>query len=136
LSKITEKDKKDWKKFIESNEPLLSKDISQDNISNKRKFKKIDLHGYPLEEANKEIHKFIEKSFEDGFQKINIITGKGSRSTNMDDPYKSSDLAILKYSVPNYIQNNSELMKKIIKIDLDSVKSPFKGSFDILLKKK
>ena len=136
MSNITEKDKKDWKKFIESNEPLLSKDTSQNNISNKRKFKKIDLHGYPLEEANKEIHKFIEKSFEEGFQKINIITGKGNRSKNMDDPFKSSDLAILKYSVPNYIQNNSELMKKIIKIDLDSVKSPFKGSFDIFLKKK
>ena len=94
----------------------------------------IDLHGYTLEEANKEISRFIENSFLDGVKKINVITGKGMRSKNIDDPYQSSDLSILKHSVPEYIKNNSELMKKIIKIDFNSVKSPSKGNFDIFLK--
>ena len=68
-------------------------------------FKKIDLHGYHLEEANKIIHTFIIKSFEEGVRKLNIVTGKGNRSKNESDPYKSKDLAKLKYSVPNYIKD-------------------------------
>ena len=74
--------------------------------------------------------------FEKGVIKINIITGKGSRSKNLNDPYQSKDLSILKYSVPNYIKENSNLMNKILKLDFDSVKSPSKGNFDIILKKK
>ena len=66
--------------------------------------------------------------------KINIITGKGLRSKNLDDPYQSNDLSILKYSVPNFIKNNPDLMQKILRIDFDSVNSPSKGSFDIYLK--
>ena len=69
-----------------------------------------------------------------GVKKINVITGKGMRSKNLDDPYQSSDLSILKHSVPEYIKNNSELMKKIIKIDFESVNSPSKGNFAIFLK--
>ena len=63
-----------------------------------------------------------------------MITGKGMRSKNLNDPYQSSDLSILKHSVPEFVKNNSELMKKIIKIDFDSVESSSKGSFDIFLK--
>ena len=56
------------------------------------------------------------------------------RSKNLEDPYQSKDLSILKYSVPEYIKNNSELMNKIIKIDFESVNSSSKGNFDIFLK--
>ncbi len=135
MSRITEKDKKDWKKFVEGKEVVKDKDSKEKNNLNLKNFKIIDLHGYSLEEANSIVYEFIEKSHEEGFQKLNIVTGKGNRSKNKEDPYKSKDLAILKYSVPNYIQNNSELMKKIIKIDQDSINSPLKGSFDIFLKK-
>ena len=135
MNRITDKDKNDWKKFTEGKESLTNKDAFKVNASNQINFKKIDLHGYHLDEANKVIHNFIEKSFEEGVKKLNIVTGKGSRSKNENDPFKSKDLAILKYSVPNYICNSSELMKKILKIDLDSVSSPLKGSFDIFLKK-
>jgi len=136
LNKISDKDKRDWKKFIESDERLLNKD-KLDNINQSlESYKIIDLHGYNLDEANKIIHDFIEKSFEEGVRKLNIVTGKGSRSKNEDDPYKSRDLAILKYSIPNYIQNNFELMNKIQKIDMESINSPLKGNFNIILKKK
>ena len=80
------------------------------------------------------IFEYIENCYLNNIDKINIITGKGLRSKNIDDPYKSNDLSILKYSVPNFIKNNSELMEKILKIDFDSVNSPSKGNFDIFLK--
>jgi hypothetical protein len=56
------------------------------------------------------------------------------RSKNFNDPYQSTDLSILKHSVPEYIKNNRELMNKVNRIDFDSVNSPSKGSFDIFLK--
>ncbi len=132
-NKLSEKDKKDWQNFLDSSDKLQNKDIDHP-LKNKIMVRSIDLHGYTLEEANKEISRFIENSFLNGVKKINVITGKGMRSKNIDDPYQSSDLSILKHSIPEYIKNNSELMKKIIKIDFDSVNSPSKGNFDIFLK--
>ena len=134
-NKLSDKDKKDWKNFIEGKERLFNKDVLDNQNLSKNNYDTIDLHGYSLEDANKIISEFIEKSFNKGIYKINIVTGKGSRSNNKNDPYRSKDLALLKYSVPNYIQNNPDLMKKINKIDVDSINSPLKGSFDIFLKK-
>ena len=131
--KLSDKDKWDWKNFVESSEKLDNKDIDnldQLNVSEKI----IDLHGYSLDEANKKIENFIESCYSKKVKKINVITGKGMRSKNLEDPYQSIDMSILKYSVPEYIKNNNELMKKIIRIDFDSVNSPSKGSFDIFLK--
>ena len=135
-NKISDKDKKDWQKFIESKERVQNKD-SYNNEEKKISIEKtIDLHGYSLDEANQKIKEFIEKSYLESVSKINIITGKGSRSKNKNDPYQSSDLGILKHSIPDYIKNNIELMKKIKKIDFQSIKSPNLGNFYIILKKK
>ena len=134
--KLSNKDKKDWEKFVNSKEAIQDKDLQ----STKKDFsyieKIIDLHGYSLEEANIKIEKFILSSFEKGVRKINIITGKGSRSKNLDDPYQSKDLSILKYSIPNYIEENQNLINKILKIDYSSIENSSKGSFHIILKKK
>ena len=134
--KLSDKDKKDWEKFVKSNEKIENKDTEY--LSKEKQFieKTIDLHGYTLEEANKKISEYIENCYLNNVDKINIITGKGLRSKNIDDPYQSNDLSILKYSVPNFIKNNNELMDKILKIDFDSVNSPLKGNFDIILKSK
>ena len=132
-NKLSNKDKKDWQNFLDSTEKLQSKDVDQLNnevISEKS----IDLHGYTLEEANKQIYEFIKNCYVNKVKKINVITGKGMRSKNLEDPFQSKDLSILKYSVPEYIKNNSELMNKIIRIDFESVNSPSKGNFDIFLK--
>ena len=132
-NKLSDKDKKDWQNFLDSSEKLQSKDVDQLNnqiISESS----IDLHGYTLEEANKKISEFIENCYVNKVKKINVITGKGMRSKNLDDPYQSKDLSILKHSVPEYIKNSPELMSKIINIDFDSVNSPSKGNFDIFLK--
>ena len=136
IKKISDQDKKDWKKFIDSDEKLENKDINSNKIEKNLKKKAIDLHGYTLENANKAINDFINKCYLEGAGSIKVITGKGSRSKNKEDPYLSTDLSILKYSVPNYIKNNSELMKKIKELDFDSVYDTSQGTFDIFLKKK
>ena len=133
--KLSDKDKRDWLNFLNSSEKLYGKDKDIE-ISNKTKIleRTIDLHGFTLEEANKEISKFIENCYLNKVKKINVITGKGMRSKNLNDPYQSSDLSILKHSVPEFIKNNPQLMKKIIKIDFESVESTSKGNFGIFLK--
>ena len=132
-NKLSDKDKKDWQKFLDSSEKLQNKDMDQLNnqIISERT---IDLHGYTLEDANKKISEFIENCYANKVKKINVITGKGMRSKNLHDPYQSKDLSILKHSVPEYIKNSPELMSKIINIDFDSVNSSSKGNFDIFLK--
>ncbi len=132
-NKLSDKDKEDWQKFLDSSDKLYNKDVHQANIQIIYE-RSIDLHGYTLEEANKKISKFIENCYANKVKKINVITGKGMRSKNLDDPYQSKDLSILKHSVPEYIKNSPELMSKIINIDFDSVNSPSKGNFDIFLK--
>ena len=136
IKKISDKDKKDWKRFIDSDDKLENKDINNEEYKKNLNKKSIDLHGYTLENANKTISDFINKCYFEEIGIIKVITGKGSRSKNKEDPYLSIDLSILKYSVPNYIKNNYELMKKIKKLDFHSVNDVSKGSFDILLNKK
>ena len=134
-NKISNKDKKDWENFLSSDEKLPNKD----HISNKKKNLKtnrIDLHGFTLEKANKTIEKIINDSHENGVLKIIVVTGKGLHSNVEKDPYVSKDLSILKYSVPEYIENNSELMKKIIEIKEAKIEDGGAGSFYIFLKKK
>ena len=134
--KLSKKDKKDWDNFINSKEKIQNKDLSILKKKDENLFRVIDLHGFSLEEANKSINDFIMKCYLDGISKINIITGKGSRSKNKDDPYQSVELGILKYSIPDYIKNNIDLMKKIKEIDYNSINNPNVGSFNIFLKKK
>ena len=133
--KLSDKDKEDWQNFLSNKEKITDKDINLKNKFRTNLTTTIDLHGFSLEEANEEIEKFIKNSFIKNINKIIVITGKGLRSKNINDPYLSKELSILKYSIPNFIKNNSELMEKILKIDESAVTSPTKGSFEIELKK-
>ena len=135
-NKLSDKDKKDWQNFLESSEKLVNKDKETLDHQNRIGEKVIDLHGFTLEEANQKVSEFIQDCYDKNVIKINIITGKGLRSKNLDDPYQSKDLSILKHSVPNYIKDNPQLMSKIIKIDQQAVDSPSKGNFEIYLRKK
>ena len=135
MTKISDKDKKDWKNFINSKNRLEDKDSVSETNKPIQTSTSIDLHGYTLDQANKKVSELILNSFEKGIRNINIITGKGNRSNNQKDVYQSKDLSILKYSVPNYISNNKDLMDKIINIDNQAVNEPACGSFNVLLKK-
>ena len=131
---ISEKNKKDWEKFLSSNEKLPNKDTE----FKKKVFlktKSIDLHGYTLEQANKSIEDFIIKSYEEKINKLIVVTGKGIHSQNEKDPYVSKDLSILKYSVPEFISKNKNLMKVINDIKDAKVEDGGTGAFYIFLKK-
>ena len=133
-SDISEKDKKDWETFISNDEKLPNKDLK----FSKQKFfkvKQIDLHGHTLEEANKTIEKFIYQSFREKINKLIVVTGKGLHSQNEKDPYVSKDLSILKYSVPEFIENNKSLMNIINEIKDASIEDGGSGAFYIFLKK-
>ena len=133
---ISDKDKRAWQNFLESKDRLENKDNTLPGTSTRVIEKSIDLHGYTLDQANSKIFEFINDCYSSGVKKINVITGKGLRSKNQDNPYQSNQLGMLKFSVPEYIKNNLELMNKILSIDFDSINSPSKGSFEIILKKK
>ena len=96
----------------------------------------LDLHGYGLRDANIAVKNLIINSYNNGIKKLKIITGKGNRSNNIKDPYKSNKLGILKYSVPEFIQGEKELVDMIKKIDHDDIQNLNSGDFSIYLKVK
>jgi len=134
-SKISEKDKKTWEEFLSNDQKLPDKDNFQSKIKSK-KTRSLDLHGKTLDEANQIIENFIRKSYEDKVHKLIIVTGKGLHSSNEKDPYVSKDLGILKYSIPNFLKNNAELMELISNISEASIEDGGSGAFYIFLKKK
>ena len=134
-NKISNKDKSDWEKFITSEEKVIDKD-SKSNLKNSQNSKYIDLHGYTLEEANKIIEKLIIESYLKKIKKIIVVTGKGLHSQNEKNPYVSKKLSILKYSIPEFIKTNPDLVKLINKIEEASIEDGGSGAFYIYLKKK
>ncbi len=131
---ISNKDKKDWEEFISKKEKLPNKDFSFQK-KNYTKTKTIDLHGYTLDKANKTIEVLIKDSFSENVNKIIVVTGKGLHSNNEKDPYVSKDLGILKYSVPEFINKNNDLMKLINEIKDAKIEDGGEGAFYIFLKK-
>lgn len=131
---ISDKDKKDWYKFINSTEKLPNKDFKYQKNKN-LKIRSIDLHGYTLDEANKTIENFINKAFLENINKLIVVTGKGLHSDNEKDPYVSKDFGILKYSVPEFITNNASLMNMINEITDAKIEDGGGGAFYIFLKK-
>ena len=133
--KLSDKDLKDWNKFIKNKDKIHPKDELNETSTNKNGSRfVIDLHGYGLDQANKLVEKTINECFDKQFSIVNIITGKGMRSKSAQDPYKSSELSILKHSIPEFINSNVELMKKIKNIDNTGEKNL--GSFNVYLKSK
>ena len=134
--KISDKDKEDWENFLKDKEKIPNKDFIVNKKIRHEKIKKIDLHGFTLQEANKAIEHFIKKSFDEDVTKIIVITGKGLRSKNVQNPYLSKDLSILKYSVPEFIESNNNLIKMIIEITDARIEDGGSGAFYIFLRNK
>ena len=135
IKKLSDKDKKDWGNFIKSKDKIYNKDSSNEtNIRRKISTKTIDLHGYSLENANKTINEYIKNCFSQNIKRLIVITGKGLRSNTQNDPYVSKDLSILKYSVPEFIKSNMDLMKLIKEIKSADIEEGGKGALIIYLK--
>ena len=136
IKKIYDKDKEDWENFLKNKEKIPNKDLIKKKNIRHEKIKKIDLHGYTIEEANKAVEQFVQKSFDENITKIIVITGKGLRSKNIENPYLSKDLSILKYSVPEFIESNIGLTKMIIETADAKIEDGGSGAFYIYLKNK
>ena len=134
-NKISDKDKKDWEDFLSNNENLFDKDSKISNKKNPNKEVTFDLHGLSLEDANKKISNLIVESYKKGVAKLTIVTGKGLHSENLNNPYVSKDFGILKYSVPEFIKGNDELMRMINNLQDAEIKDGGSGAFYIFLKK-
>ena len=134
-SKLTDKDKKDWRKFTSSSDKVPNKDfkLNKKNIEENTK-RIIDLHGFSLENANKIVEGFINNSYQEGIKKVIVVTGKGKRSKTANNPYLSRDLSILKHSVPEFIKSNSSLMNKIKQISEANIEDGGSGAFYIYFK--
>ena len=133
INKISDKDKKYWEDFLSITENLTNKDIDL-----KKKIKKIksyDFHGYSLDDANKKVTDLIYNSYKEGVKKLIIVTGKGLHSQNEKDPYVSKELGILKYSLPEFIKKNDDLMRMINNIEDAKIEDGGSGAFYIFLKK-
>ena len=132
---VSNKDKRDWIDFTKNIGNLYDKDINFLKQNKKINLtKKIDLHGSSLSKANTIVENFINDYFELGYKKLIVITGKGSRSKNLDNPYRSEKMSVLKYSVPEYIKNNLSLLSKINRITEASQEDGGDGAFYIFLK--
>ena len=132
---ITSKDKEDWKRFtqyLRNINPIEGDVVKQ--VLNIKKIPKLDLHGFTLDQANKEVEKFIIQSFNAGHKKLLIVTGKGLRSKSHDNPYAAEKLSVLKYSVPEYIRNSKNLSNKINKISEANLKDGGEGAIYIFFK--
>ena len=136
IKKITNKDKQDWENFLSDKEKIPNKDLVYKKNIRHEKIKKIDFHGYTIEEANKAIEQFIEKCFDESVTKVIVITGKGLRSKSAANPYLSKNLSILKYSVPEFIGSNKNLMKMIIETTEAKIEDGGGGAFYIYIKNK
>ena len=123
-------------KLFKKKEKIPNKDFVKKKNIRYEKIKKIDLHGYTIEEANKFVEYFIKKCFDERVTKIIVITGKGLRSKNIENPYLSKNLSILKYSVPEFIDSNKNLTKMIIETTDAKVEDGGSGAFYIYLKNK
>ena len=133
---ILDKDKEDWENFLKNKEKIPNKDLINKKNIRYEKIKKIDLHGYTIEEANKALEQFVQKCFDENVTKIIVITGKGLRSKNVENPYLSKDLSILKYSVPEFIESNLNLTRMIIETADAKIEDGGGGAFYIFLKNK
>jgi len=110
-------------------------EINYFSESKKSKIKRLDLHGFSLVEANKKVLQFIDHSYDQGYTKLLVITGKGLRSNFDKNPYISKSMSILKNSIPEFIKNH-EISKKINKISRADIKDGGDGAIYIFLKKK
>ena len=130
---LSQKDKEDWKNFLEDPSSVPDKDQNNKigSIINKYRF---DLHGLTLDAANKRVKEIIQSCSEKNCREILLITGKGLHS-NQDDVYKSSDYSKLRFSVPEFINSDPTISKLVLSINNPSQKEGGEGALLIRLKK-
>ncbi len=127
-------DKKVWEDYTRNPSNIYDKEKqSTANNSRKERFK-FDLHGFTLDEANQKVSEIILSCTNKNYKEILLITGKGLHSNTDNDIYVSKDLSKLKFSVPEFINNNHELNNCVSSISEASLKDGGAGAILIKLK--
>ena len=137
-TKPTDQDLKDWSSFINNISNIEDKDAQHDNVLDNNQSQNLfdirkDLHGFKMHEALEQVSKTIIHAIDNKLRKILFITGKGLHSNNEKNPYASKDLSLLRYAVPDHINNN--FSENVIKIEESPLKLGGSGSIIVLLKK-
>ena len=119
---LSKEDKKTWETYIKNPSDLFDKEKNLFQDKKRKQRFKYDLHGYSLDEANQKVKEIIVSCANKNYREILLITGKGLHSTSDRDSYVSKEFSKLKYSVPDFIQNNNELKRLIVSIsDADRI---------------
>ena len=130
---LSKKDRKDWENFLKDKSHIPDKD-QVNQSKNQDQVYKYDLHGLTLSEANKKVKEIIISCSEKNYREILLITGKGLHS-NQDDVYMSKELSKLRYSIPEFINSDSETSRLISSIINAPQKDGGEGALLIKLKK-
>ncbi len=132
---ISNKEKKIWEEYIKNPKDLFDKELENKKPSYKAKRYRFDLHGFSLIEANKKVRELIVQCWENDFKEILLITGKGLNSNTDKNTYVSKELSKLRFSVPEYIKTQKDLLNKIIDIQHAHINDGGEGAIIIKLKK-
>ena len=132
---ISQEDIDTWKNYIKNPKDIEDKDV---NVQNNHRLNharyKYDLHGFSLVEANKKIKDIVLSCVEKNYKEILLITGKGIHSNTDKDVYVSEDLSKLRYSVPEYLNSDTNLSKYIKSISVADKRDGGDGAIIIKLK--
>ena len=129
---LPEEDKKIWEDYVNNPTDIYDKEKKNTTNNFKKKQFQFDLHGYTLDDANKKVKEIILSCIKLKYKEILLITGKGLHSTTNNDTYVSKDLSKLKFSVPDYI--NNELSSYVLSISEADLKDGGTGAILIKLK--
>jgi DNA-nicking Smr family endonuclease len=131
---LPEEDKKIWEDYTKSPSDIYDKE-KKNIVSNSRSERfKFDLHGFTLDEANQKVKEIILSCVKKKYKEILFITGKGLHSTTDNDTYVSKNLSKLKFSVPEFVNNNNELSDCVFSISEATIKDGGAGAILIKLK--
>ena len=125
----------EWEEYLKNPKDIFDKErVSQKKIDSNHRLR-FDLHGFTLTGANQKIRELIINCQERNFNEILLITGKGLHSNTNQNTYVSKELSKLKFSVPEYINSNKDLLARIYSIEQASIADGGEGAIIIKLKK-
>ena len=131
---LSQEDREVWEKFTKKPQDIYDKEQFNQKTSSRRERLRFDLHGFTLQEANEKVKEIILSAADNKYKEILLITGKGLHSNTDADAYVSKSLSKLKFSVPEFINNNNDINKYILSISKAPIKDGGDGAILIKLK--
>ena len=124
-----------WKEYIKNPSGIYDKEKKNFNKNLRPERFKFDLHGLTLDDANLKVREILLYCKESKYKEILLITGKGIHSNTDNDIYSSKDLSKLRYSVPDFINSNSDISRYVGSISQADRDEGGEGAIIVKLKK-